>query len=237
MTRSRSYSRQQRQEDEVGDPAGPEPEPAGKGEQHQPHRAGHPGGDPAQLLPLDPSGGPEAEHHADRRRRQAQPVQHDADDRERAGDLAHRAGEPERVADPHLLQRSWAQGPAHHDQDQAGHAGGDDQPPAARAEVAVGQQQGRQRDPARSPAPSSGPRWPRRPGRPTAGAGGRGSTGRSAAAGEWCRPTRGRRRRTASRSGSRGAAGPAAARSWRTRARRRTRRRPPRPARRRSGAG
>ena len=125
---------------------GREPEPAGEGQQQPGHRAGRPRRDPAHLLPFDPPRGAEPQDHADRRRRQAPPVQQDPDDGEHRGDVTRRAGQPERVVDPHLLDRSRSQGAANDGQDEPGHAGDHDQAPATRAQVAVGQQEGGQGD-------------------------------------------------------------------------------------------
>jgi hypothetical protein len=57
-------------------------------------------------------------------------VQHHADDGEHGGDVAGRAGQPQRVVDPELLHRTRGQGAGDGDQDGTGHAGGRDQPPA-----------------------------------------------------------------------------------------------------------
>ena len=54
---------------------------------------------------------------------------------------------PSGLSIPSLLHRPRGQGAGEDHQDGAGHAGGHDQPPATRAQPAVGQQQGRQRDP------------------------------------------------------------------------------------------
>jgi hypothetical protein len=57
---------------------------------------------------LDPPAQRRERGHRDRRRRQAEPVEDDPDDREDLGDVTRRAGQPERVVDPHLLQ--WPRG-------------------------------------------------------------------------------------------------------------------------------
>jgi hypothetical protein len=102
--------------------------------------------DPAHLLTLHATGGPEAQDHADGRRRQAGPVQRNADVEDHRRDPAGHSGQPERVveADGRIADRSRRQG-AHHEQDRSGHRGSHHHPPATRAQPAVGQQQRRQR--------------------------------------------------------------------------------------------
>ena len=148
--RHRHRQRQARQrQDERGQP-GPRRDPVAVLEHQQDdhaeqpgHRGGGPGGDPAQLLALDPPRGPEPQDQADQRRGQAADMQERADLGQRARHRPGRPGQPERVCDRRGGELAGGEDGGH-GQGGPGDAGGHRPPPAGRAQPPVGQQQQRQ---------------------------------------------------------------------------------------------